>query len=122
MSETARPLWPFKVPEDFARWLAGGSVTKITHHWRFTGVDTSEDWIEFHIGKEARRCPVRLDQFGEIAFLPDHRQLVRLRGDVRERLQEIAAWETRESKDIAEYKRLARKLYGRMPTPSEGNQ
>lgn len=108
-----KPKWPFDMPEEFARWMASGRVTKITHHWRFTGVDTSEDWIEFHIGKESRRCPVRSwGSGGEVVFRPDHCRLVALRDDVLERVKEIEAWEKSEARDIAEYQRLTKKLFG----------
>ncbi len=115
----ARPAWPFKVPFQFALWLRTGPVTKITHHWKMTGVDTSDNWIELHIGMESRKCPVDIsgNYSSEVKFNPDHARLVHLRDDISARIEEIAKWEKRENRDIAQYKRLRKKLYGSPASP-----
>ncbi|WP_202306462.1 hypothetical protein [Mesorhizobium sp. L-8-10] len=102
-------------------WLAAGFITKITHHWRMTGVDTSEDWIELHRGKsdgtkERRRFPSSfLNTNGYFEFRPNWRQLVTptYRGEnAIKDLEAIDAWEKKHARQRAEYERLKKKFDG----------
>lgn len=119
---STRPSWTHKVPYDFAKWLSRNNVKKITHHWEFTGVDTSIDWIELHSETESRKCPVSLGGYqrsNDVLFQPDHRTLVTLADHVAKTISEIEEWEKKESRDIADYKRLHKKLFGTEATISQ---
>lgn len=118
MSEEKRPDWPFKTPIETARWLREHFVTGLEHHWRMTGVDTDEHWLEAversgagtHDGckKESR---IRLVIDGqEVKFAPDHARLIQLGRALHDRIEEIDAFEKKNKRDRAEYERLRRKF------------
>jgi hypothetical protein len=98
--------------------LISYSIKKITHHWRMTGNDTSENWCELHYddsnGKsKSMRMPFGFDQY--FKFAPDHRSLFsetfnaeRARADY----DAIVKWEKRNARELAEYKRLKAKFEG----------
>ena len=118
-----RPAWPHKVSEDLARWIYGHAVTKITHHWRMTSADTSEDWLELHATEGDKKEPVKKmvgtrellggshwhAQDG-IFFNPDHARLVQVAGKIQETIRKIDEWERRNEADRAEYDRLKKKF------------
>lgn len=107
--EDKRPEWLHRTPEDLARWLVGHRVIKIAHHWEFTGVDTSRNWITLHSDQEKR--DVSSDFFrnnSEFVFDPDHAGLVSERpyGRVRDTIEAIDKWEKANARDRSEYERL----------------
>jgi hypothetical protein len=108
-----RPVWVFKdaVPEELARWIWGNPVTKITHHWEYTGADTARYWLELHADKGKRRIPdTRLPR--GVNFAPNHAGLLRLDQSVEDLLHKIAAWEKKHEHEIAEYERMKAALFG----------
>lgn len=113
---TERPKWPYKTPEELVRWIFSSAIKKITHHWRMTGNDTSEDWLLFHNEKgEERRMPTRFEAvYPEVRFDPDHARLIQLKGypDVWETIRQIDAWEKANDHDRREYERLKVKFEG----------
>lgn len=116
MTDDTRPEWKHETPEPLARWLVSRAVTKITHHWRFTGEDTSENWIELHTDKNEKRRVASgfLNVSREFEFCPDHARLVRERtySGVRESIEKIDAWEKKNARDRSEYERLKVKFGG----------
>ena len=115
MSEDVRPVWEHKISEDDARWLLADHVTKITHHWEFTGEDTSRDWIVLHREKGSRKFPTMFFYSNKyFEFWPYHAGLIqpsRHWGDkLRETIQAIDAWEKKNQRDRSEYERLKRKF------------
>lgn len=109
-----RPKWPHKVPEETARWLLNNTVTTITHHWEFTGPDTSRDWLVLH-GEKSKEafatCFFDLYPY-EVSFRPDHAGLVQVAPNVRETIRKIDAWEKAHARERREYERLKRKFEG----------
>jgi hypothetical protein len=105
-----KPQWRHSTPEEFARWLYANPIKKITHHWRMTGADTDEAWIEVHPEKGFGRRAALALRHGEIEFSPDHRSLVRLRQDVEDTVRKIIAWEELHEIKLAEYQRLKAEL------------
>jgi hypothetical protein len=114
--EEKRPEWPHQTPEDLARWLVGHRVTKITHHWEFTGEDTSRHWIELHADKEKRAVASGfLEHNREFVFRPDHAGLIceAPYGKVRSTIETIDKWEKANARDRSEYARLQKKFAAR---------
>jgi hypothetical protein len=107
------PAWPFKTKIETARWLAEHSITKLTCHRELTGVDTCDDWIEAHDGKDHRRVVIGYWGGEEITFRPNFPNMLKLRGDVLKRLDEIAAFEKKNARELSEYRRLQKKFTGR---------
>jgi hypothetical protein len=107
-----RPAWTFKnLPEDLARWIWGNPVTKITHHWQFTGEDTARYWLELHAKNGKRSTPNAALPSG-VNFAPNHAGLLRLDESVESLLRKIEAWEKKHERDIAEYERMKASLFG----------
>lgn len=105
------PEWPYKTPIEIARWIDSNFIVKITHHWRFTSEDTSENWIELHAEKGAgRRIHIDGD---EVTFRPDHATLVHIERGMSERINQIDAWKQRHARELVEYRRLSAKFAGR---------
>jgi len=113
-----RPEFKHDIKESDARWLLSCSVTKITHHWKFITEDSTEDWIELHgmiAGKAAtKKFPTRFFNDGEyFEFSPDHARLINptWRGrQLRDDIEAIDKWEKKNSRELAEYKRLQKKF------------
>ena len=114
-----RPAWDFKTPIETARWLRAHFVTSIEHHWRMTGVDTDEHWLEAvdRSGHGTRRQQVVKDSRirividgSEIRFRPDHASLLEMRADLHKRVEAIDAFDKRNKRERAEYERLRRKF------------
>lgn len=107
-----RPAWTHKTPEDLARWLVSNAITKITHHWEMTGVDTSTEWIVLHAVKDQRRVNTNFLKAGEFEFAPDHRGLVREvpYRNIRESIDKIDAFENTNARERAEFERLKAKF------------
>lgn len=115
MSEDKRPEWPHKTPEALARWLVSGHITKITHHWEFTGEDTSRHWIVLHKhdDKESRIVDSGfLNNSPDFEFAPDHASLVRPRNysEVRQSIEKIDRWDQVHAAERATYERLKKKF------------
>lgn len=73
---TPRPKWQHNISFNEATWLRAHHIKSITHHWKFTGADTSIDWIEAHNeAGESRR--VFIDG-RELRFRPNHAGLLQL--------------------------------------------
>lgn len=112
MSEE-RPKWTHQTPEELARWLVGHRITKITHHWEMTGVDTSREWIVLHAENSEKRFPSRFFRENtEFEFAPDHVGLVQERpyAGVRKSIDNIDAWEKANARDRTEFERLKSKF------------
>lgn len=114
-----RPAWKYELSEAEVRWFIDGSITKITHHWEFTDVDKSRDWIELHKGKEGagkRSFPSNfLNTNGYFEFRPNWRELVEptyLGKQAIKDLEAIDAWEKKHKRDRAEFERLKAKFEG----------
>ena len=119
-----RPEWKHQIPEADARWLSGGLIVKITHHWKFTSEDTTEDWIELHRADgSARRFPSAfLNTNGYFEFRPNWRELVQptYRGEqARKDFEAIDKWEKENAAERAEFERLKSKFDS---TPSKDPQ
>lgn len=111
----SRPKWSHDTPEALARWLVSNFVTKITHHWRMTGPDTSEDWIELHSEKEKRRVNTYFfSDNHDFSFSPYHAGLVQVRNkypeSVRQTIDKIDLWEKANARDRADFERLKKKF------------
>lgn len=116
----ARPKWSrHDISEDDARWFRDNSVVRIDHKWAMTGADTSRNWLElsietgprgsgkYKVGKSIERLP------DCVRFTPSHHaRLLELDSWVAEEVDEMDKWDKRHAKDVAELKRLQRKLYG----------
>jgi len=79
-----------------------------------TGVDTSEEWVEFHRkdGKNLR-VPTRFEVvWPEIKFSPYHAGLIEFSQypDAQKTIDIIDAWEKTNSRELAEFKRLKEKF------------
>lgn len=113
MTEDARPQWTHQTPEALARWLVSHHVTKITHHWEMTGVDTSRDWITLHSEKEKRDVASSFFlNSREFEFSPNHAGLVQevAYAKVREAIEKIDKWEKANARDRSEFERLKKKF------------
>lgn len=113
--DDTRPKWTHKTPEDVARWLVGDHVTKVTHHWKMTGVDTSTEWLMLHKDKDSRQFSTNFFRDNpEFEFAPYHAGLVRERpyAKVRETIDKIDAWEKANARDRSEFERLKKKFGG----------
>lgn len=114
--EDTRPRWIFEIDMDLFRWIASGEIISISHHWRFTDEDKSEDWIELHkqIGT-SQRVPTRFfhNPTGRLfQFSPNHRGLVQLTTEGERALkiyEGIKAWDRRHAAEIRELHRLIAK-------------
>lgn len=115
-----RPNWPdhFSISEDNARWLFGRHITKITHHWEMTGVDTARDWIECHDDKGKKKRFRRLPS--EVQFRPYHAGLLDMRRDVMDAVKLQDDWDRQHKRDLAELARLQDKLGVTVPPRSQG--
>jgi len=117
MENDTRPTWKHSISEDDVRWLSG-IITKITHHWRMTSADTSEDWIELHREKDKRRFPTRylnglVGETSYFQFAPSHASLVQPTSNGRQAINDLAAidaWEKKHKRERAEYERLRAKF------------
>lgn len=116
MTDDTRPKWPHETAEELARWLVSNKVTKITHHWEMYDCDKSRDWIVLHSEKNGSR-KVSTSFFynnRDFAFQPDHAGLVAIKQqypkDVRQTIEELDAWEKKNERDRAEYRRLKAKF------------
>ena len=110
-----KPKWDHSIDIDKFEVLINNCVTKITHHWRMTSCDTSEDWVELHFSKgenkKSMRAPNGFDQY--FKYSPNHCQLFQGNYNAEKAtkdLEEIRKWEKRHAKEIAEYKRLKAKF------------
>jgi hypothetical protein len=105
-----RPIWNYDINKDsFSKLLR--SVKKITHHWKFTGEDTAEDWVEFHFDNGKMKKPKGFDEL--FIYRPDFRCLFQLNynGEKAEKqLESIKKWEIKNKREIAEYERLKKKF------------
>lgn len=120
--DDTRPAWKHEIPEETVRWFySGGFITKITHHWKMMGADTSEDWIVLHKqssmdgGKMVeRKFPSSwLNTNGYFEFKPNWRELVvpTYRGrDAIKDIETIDVWEKKNQRERAEFERLKRKF------------
>jgi hypothetical protein len=120
--EDKRPAWSCQTPEELARWLAGHTITKITHHWEFTSEDTSKEWIELHaneasmgekdkwVSRKVASNFLGTDYHSEFKFSPDHARLVQTSDKVRSNIEAIDKWEAKNKRDRAEFDRLKRKF------------
>jgi hypothetical protein len=112
-----RPEWNHPISEADARWLYKNAITKITHHWKFTSEDTTENWVEVHTdAKTTRRFPSGYFTDSQYwRFAPNHRALI-TPGYAAERaikdINAIDAWEKKNATERAEYERLKRKFAG----------
>jgi hypothetical protein len=87
-----RPDWPdhWEVTEEQARFIDRG-VTVIRHGWKFTGPDTSEDWLDLITEDGSSMRADRLPK--EVFFQPDHRCLLSLQSEVKSKLMQIDHFE-----------------------------
>jgi len=120
MDDQKRPVWDFPLTELQVKNL-NRMITKITHHWEMTGVDTSRNWIEFHPDKgNPFVAPKGWTALFE--FAPDHwNTLIRpnYSGErAIKRLDEIKAFEAKNARERADFERLKAKL-GNTPAPPD---
>jgi hypothetical protein len=110
-----KPAWNFNIPEDTARWVLRNPVTKISHHWEMTSVDTSRDWLVLHSGKRHIEVPTNfLKLWPELRFEPTYRGQLEFNPHLRvaETIAAIGKWRNHEARDLAEYARLKAKFEG----------
>ncbi len=102
-----RPDWPdhWEVTEEQARFIDRG-VTVIRHGWKFTGPDTSEDWLDLIIEDGSSMSVDRLPK--EVFFQPDfyYRGLLSLQSEVKSKLMQIDRFEKVNAEDRELYERL----------------
>ena len=113
--EDLKPTWPFEITEKLARWFYTNSVVKITHHWKFTGVDTADYWIECHPDNKGN--PKRVDTSfftynRYLEFNPDHRCLIQFKKHtgMLQRIEELDKWEKKHKRERRDYERLKKKF------------
>lgn len=108
------PGWPFKIPEATARWINEHSVVAIKYDWKFTGEDTSEDWLVL-VDRDGKELIVPTGFFSiypEVSFNPRSQGLIDFKSwiDVPKQLQAIDNWKRKEQRDLSEFKRLKEKF------------
>ena len=112
-----RPVWDFKkVTRDQFEFLQS-HITKVETKWRMTSSDESEQWLELtnFDGKKKKFSEyffhdnpyfkLKAGSGGLVKLTDYHGELM------KKRAKEIAVWEHRHNKEIAEYRRLKEK-YG----------
>ncbi len=111
-----RPAWPFDLREDDARWLLKHHINQIEHHWKFTSVDTSEEWLEFVCRaaqgqpEARRRFEIHIFDTRGIHWRPSHAGLIDVAKDIRDRIQAIDNFEAKHKRERAQYERLRAKF------------
>ena len=110
--DSEKPKWNHDIPIGQFETLINNCITKVTHHWRMTGTDTSEDWVELHYGdKKSMRMPQGFDLY--FKFEPNYRELFRLttfaQSAIRN-LEEVRKWEKKNKRELAQYERLKAKF------------
>lgn len=108
-----RPKWTrTDISEADARWFRDHEVKRIDHKWQMTGVDTSENWLELYA--DGAKKPHRVNRLpGCVRFTPTHHwHLLELEQYVASEVDTLDQWDKRHAKDVAEFKRLKKKLYG----------
>jgi hypothetical protein len=108
-----RPKWSrTDISEDDARWLRDHSVKRIDSKWAMTGVDTADYWLDLHA--DGAKKPYRLNTLPDcVRFTPNYsRGMLALSDYVVRDVDAIDQWEKRHKKDVSEFKRLQKKLYG----------
>jgi hypothetical protein len=111
--DDVRPKWTRSdITESLARWFRDHAVRRIDHRWGMTGVDTSENWLDLYA--DGQKSPKRVDRLPScVRFTPAHHfKLLQLDEYVAKEVDAIDAWDKQHARDIAELKRLQRKLYG----------
>lgn len=112
MGDEKRPEWDFPLTELQVKNLTQ-MIVKITHHWEFTDVDRTRNWIEFHPDKgKAFRAPDGWQKLFEFAANHHNTLIVpNYHGDrALKRLDEIKDFEKRNAKERSEYERLKAKF------------
>lgn len=121
-TEAIRPKWEWGLTEHTFRSLNATRIVEVKHGWEFTSADTSRQWFTVTMAKgdQTNADPTtRIPQekwsafFELFEFKPDHAGLFRLthRGEqARKRLEEIAAFEKKSTRDRAEFERLKKKF------------
>lgn len=110
-----RPKWEFtEMTEVEFRKVRAEMIVSITARWKFTGEDTSAEWLEAttRLGKT-----IVLPPSWEAAFKPVWKSHspglldVNYLGErMQKRCEEIDKWEKANNKDRAEYERLKKKF------------
>ena len=114
--DDVRPEWTYITPEPLARWLCTNTIKSITSGTTITGVDSSEEWLEFtSLGGQKRRAPKDIFDNGEFIFTPSFRSMVKPNPyvGVKARIDKIDAWDMANADDWAEYERLKKKFGGK---------
>lgn len=119
----SRPVWGFKTPMDTARWLADNIVVRIEQESWHDGFGVNSDyWLNFytsdhygHKEESLKKVPTRLVDGSEIMLTPhgDNTGLVKVAAHLRQLMSEIDAWEKKNKRELATYKRLHKK-YGNL--------
>jgi hypothetical protein len=109
-----RPDWPYCTPYQQAEKLTRLAVKSIASKWKYTRVDSTEQWLEFHDSNGDLIMKVGTDFFesGECLFNPGGSTLVLVAYGPKERIKEIQAWEARNASERATYERLKKKFEG----------
>ena len=114
--ESVRPAWPHSeiTERDFRTIVRIGMVTKVEAKWEFTGVDTSESWLEVTSGNGKTYTLPRawgsVLKFVGLSHVPGLFELNYLGERCEKSLAAIDAWEKKNAADRRAYERLKAKF------------
>ena len=101
-----------RLPENYGvkKWLCENTIIGVKVHYYQTGTDTSEtDWEVFPSEGKSQRWRAGTVR-GYVQFEPDWVRLFKVLPSVRKEVEEWQAFEKKEKRDLAEYKRLKAKF------------
>lgn len=99
---------------DQEAWIVDNCVIGIKTSWEFTGVDTSQEFVTL-TNWDGKSVTWKMENFRKIAKISHHisstSSLIEPQEyKLRERIEARRAWEKKEAKDLAEFKRLQAKF------------
>lgn len=114
-TQDKRPEWPFEemTEHDFRAIHEFGQITSVKSQWQFTGVDTSDEWLEVGNAKGSLRLPKSWRSaytFVGLSLVPGLFELTHLGERMWEQLKKIDEWEVANAQDRREYERLRAKF------------
>ncbi len=114
--EDARPEWGFKEMSeaDFRGVKEFGLIVSVKAEWKFTGADTSEEWLTATRGDgRSIRMPQNwrgVFEFVGLSHVPGLFGETYLGKRMREQLEKIDKWEKKNAADRREFERLKAKF------------